>query len=660
MIQRYVLSFIIFVFLFSCSGQKPESNSFFIELKKLEYSRDSDIRKWENLFRRASTLEQKEQFVLSVGKTKNDSLFSLLKNLFKTFREDTLLSLSSFSISQIDNPQRESFLLSALQRENFSPGVKNNIIKVLGNCGSNQSISVLRQYLKLNEYHDAAFYSLGLLARKGFYSEEITSSLFDSSHAAAPNPAESYFLYYTDIYPQNFSQLVRWLTKSDYKSQALLSKKLNKLLAKTSISVLDSLSKKQLRDYLVSILNKAKAPWALIMYSIPLTRFYSDSVIISSLEKLSSYPNLHVRIAALKALSEIAPLKALPLLTQRFSELPETFEKGAVCKIIAKTDRSTAYLLINENLDKGNPFFRKLLLEAIGITRLPLAIRTLHQFLKVNDPVLSNGAFLALSESNQIKRSDLQIMINSPNFSNVANIAEWYIQNNKTPEKQTLWKLYKKFNKPDHFELQLSLARLLQKNYPLKKAEIDSLIRFAAHPYLREKIYSLFEQPVEINRVPLDVLPVYLQPDSLIFDDGRLVFELLTTKGSIQIRLFPEYAPLTVKNFIYLAERGFYKNIYFHRVVPDFVVQAGDPTGTGWGGPGYLIPSEHSPKPFVRGSVGMATAGFDTGGSQFFICYSDQPHLNGNYTVFGKVINGMSVVDQIEVGDQILTIKRVQ
>ncbi|RMG82610.1 MAG: peptidylprolyl isomerase [Bacteroidetes bacterium] len=155
----------------------------------------------------------------------------------------------------------------------------------------------------------------------------------------------------------------------------------------------------------------------------------------------------------------------------------------------------------------------------------------------------------------------------------------------------------------------------------------------------------------------LKYLPKFLQPDSVIEQHSPLIAEISTSKGVFKVRLEYQLAPLTVKNFVHLAQNRFYDQLYFHRVVPDFVVQGGDPTGTGWGGPGFLIPSEHSPLPFKKGSVGIATAGFDTGGCQFFICHSDQPHLNGNYTLFGKVISGMSVIDKIEVGDRILSVK---
>ena len=129
-----------------------------------------------------------------------------------------------------------------------------------------------------------------------------------------------------------------------------------------------------------------------------------------------------------------------------------------------------------------------------------------------------------------------------------------------------------------------------------------------------------------------------------------------TGRGVIKLKLEPEMALGTAANFIKLAERGFYDDLTFHRVVQNFVAQGGCPREDGWGGPGYTIREEINPLRFKRGTIGMATSGRDTGGSQFFICLSDQPHLDGRYTAFGQVIEGWDVLDKIEIGDQILSI----
>ncbi len=126
---------------------------------------------------------------------------------------------------------------------------------------------------------------------------------------------------------------------------------------------------------------------------------------------------------------------------------------------------------------------------------------------------------------------------------------------------------------------------------------------------------------------------------------------IVTEYGEIEMELYFDVAPLTVMNFIDLAKDGYYDGIIFHRVIPNFVAQAGDPDGNGWGGPGYTIRCEYSDEPYRRGTVGMATSGKDTGGSQFFITHTPLPHLDGRYTVFGQVLVGMDVVDRIVKGD---------
>lgn len=127
-----------------------------------------------------------------------------------------------------------------------------------------------------------------------------------------------------------------------------------------------------------------------------------------------------------------------------------------------------------------------------------------------------------------------------------------------------------------------------------------------------------------------------------------------TEKGTIVIDLFEKEAPGTVANFVKLISEGFYDGLTFHRVIPGFVAQGGCPNGTGSGGPGYTIPCETkgNPHKHLRGSLSMAHRGPNTGGSQFFIVYEPQPHLDGMHTVFGQVSQGMDVVDNIKQGDR--------
>ncbi|MBW7876441.1 MAG: peptidylprolyl isomerase [Candidatus Cloacimonetes bacterium] len=136
------------------------------------------------------------------------------------------------------------------------------------------------------------------------------------------------------------------------------------------------------------------------------------------------------------------------------------------------------------------------------------------------------------------------------------------------------------------------------------------------------------------------------------------VVEITTRKGVIKLELFEDDAPNTVANFITLVDRGFYEGLNFHRKDPGFLVQGGDPDGTGEGNPGYFISSEvQAGLKNLKGTLGMADNGMDTAGSQFYILLNDAPHLDGRYTVFGKVIDGMPIVELLEVGDEILETK---
>ena len=131
--------------------------------------------------------------------------------------------------------------------------------------------------------------------------------------------------------------------------------------------------------------------------------------------------------------------------------------------------------------------------------------------------------------------------------------------------------------------------------------------------------------------------------------------------GEIRMEFFPEDAPTTVENFVTLAKKGFYDGLTFHRVVPDFVVQGGCPKGDGTGGPGHTVKAEFNAQKHLRGSVAMARSQDpDSAGCQFYICYGPTPHLDGNYTVFGRVVTGMEHVDRITQGDRMRSVTIVE
>jgi peptidyl-prolyl cis-trans isomerase B (cyclophilin B) len=148
----------------------------------------------------------------------------------------------------------------------------------------------------------------------------------------------------------------------------------------------------------------------------------------------------------------------------------------------------------------------------------------------------------------------------------------------------------------------------------------------------------------------------YSAPPEMTIDPSQVyTVKLETTRGDIVLELYPEHAPKTVNNFVFLTNESFYDGVTFHRVIDNFMIQGGDPEGSGRGGPGYRFEDELVGNPLIHESkvISMANAGPNTNGSQFFITHLPQPHLDGKHTVFGKVTQGVDVVDAIRQGDVI-------
>ena len=149
----------------------------------------------------------------------------------------------------------------------------------------------------------------------------------------------------------------------------------------------------------------------------------------------------------------------------------------------------------------------------------------------------------------------------------------------------------------------------------------------------------------------------YSAPPPMAIDTSKqYTATIKTEKGDLVLELFTSDVPVTVNNFVFLAREGFYNGTTFHRVIPGFMAQGGDPTATGTGSPGYLFADEFTEHTHVTGTLSMANAGPNTNGSQFFITYTPQHHLDGKHTVFGQLIDGMDVLEKIEQGDTIIRI----
>jgi len=224
-----------------------------------------------------------------------------------------------------------------------------------------------------------------------------------------------------------------------------------------------------------------------------------------------------------------------------------------------------------------------------------------------------------------------------------------------------LLEAYDAFGDAPDWERRVEIVRALVPRGALPAERIGAFLQ-DPEPHVRLTAWALLVERVgrsKAGRAPQErELPDLADP---WFGAGDVLEATVTTsRGDLKLVLWPHVAPAAVASFASLAEADRFDGLPFHRVVPDFVIQGGDPSGTGWGGPGYVLRDEFSPAPYVRGTLGMARSDKDTAGSQWFVTHSPQPHLDGHYTAFGQLISGFDVLDAVRVGDVIedVTIRR--
>jgi cyclophilin family peptidyl-prolyl cis-trans isomerase len=194
-------------------------------------------------------------------------------------------------------------------------------------------------------------------------------------------------------------------------------------------------------------------------------------------------------------------------------------------------------------------------------------------------------------------------------------------------------------------------VRLLARAYAQHARDADADARIAIRDALRQLAGGRFADSVEARSRAAEKPRRYPEGFEAIPAERRAIVR--TDAGDMEWAFEAAAAPQTVRNFVTLARRGYFDGARVHRVVPDFVIQDGDPTGTGSGGPGYTIRCEYNPLRYEAGMVGMSLSGKDTGGSQWFITLSPQPHLNGRYTIFARVTRGLGVAERITQGARI-------
>ena len=658
------LLIILFILsLLFCSKKETQKiNPLFLKSKTLEYTRNTDIDGWKNLLNRARNTKDKLYIIHSLSKIKDSGLIPLYKSRIPAERKDSILIDLVKAVGLIGNENAEELLLE-LPYADYSLDVRLAIVKALASCASEKTVTFLLPKLVEHELRPEIIQTLAIYAKNNFIGYE-TKQKIKNIYPALDNRS-AYFMYNSRSYADVPYLVMHIDSTTSSLAQKYLLKALYSLYKEkpsffVDIIKPDSLLLPIFRQSLYKQLSDSGTAWQNKYYALYLAGALLDSSAISVIKSFTTHSNPHLKLAAFRAYSKIDKEHSFLILMNEIAAIENNILKGQLIKLLAETKPEIAYRFVMENLDKGNKYFKGLLLDALAIIGNNYALKSLRQFIAVDNDYLRNRAFNALNSLKRIRKNEVKMLLNSSAVSSFSIALEWMNKHKQKEPLSFLIEKFKAFSFIEGFEAQRQILLSLKTFYPEISPDVfDSLYTYASIYQVKRdliKQYPTLGETFNFHSVHFE-LPEYLQTDSLFSYSANPVVSLKTEKGALKIELFPRQAPLTVKNFLSLARKGFYNNLSFHRVVPDFVIQGGDPVGDGWGGPGYVIPSEDNLLSFKRGSVGMATSGYDTGGCQFFICQSEQFHLNGNYTLFGKVIENIEIIDSILQGDKILSIE---
>jgi len=389
----------------------------------------------------------------------------------------------------------------------------------------------------------------------------------------------------------------------------------------------------------------------------------SEHVRLTALRALGNAGERMVRNGILKNSQPLAEFLREKLKAEK-STWREQFTTAAA---LAQIFRKDAIPDLTALIEHSNDYFRSRIVEAFGATAAVEAFPYLEKMARdaatiVQIAVLENLPKLPANVQAQAAPIYLEALQRGDAVLTAVaaqNLAADSLQ--RRNHAAAIIAAYQRLKPPIDVEAaQMIFSALAKCGAPNAAALLKAAAQFPDKPFARAAAEALKTLTGEDCSIPKETKPLndftYKEIQSL--NKARATIQ--TNKGAIELEFFSAEAPLTALNFMRLANKGFFDGLLIHRVVPNFVIQTGDPRGDMWGSPGYSNRSEFSRLRYTRGMVGMASVGPDTEGCQFFITHSDQPHLDGKYTIFARVQNGMEIVDALQVGDRMerVTIKK--
>lgn len=594
----------------------------------------------------------RERAILALGRIQDPGTLPELKDALRD-SEPTVRSMAAFSIGQMTEDSAkvsaEVSLIEAIGRED-DPDVLAAMVEALGKVGGESSSDVLARALDdpSSELRGRAAIALGLLGRRGVKHEGADLALVD--HAGEFEDDVRWRVYYAlarRAAPSALDVFIEGLGDRHPLVRAYAARGLGELGDERGLYPLMSLLADE--DWRVGV-NAARALGML-----------GDPRAAEPLAQLATSENEHLALTAISALGRLGGGRASEALSAGL-ESDNWRLQEACARAIALTDSTGAVARLVGLLDSPAARVRAAAAAGLGSVGDEASLEALLKLVRREKaPLVLASALDSMTGLDGLDVDPLLALAGDcKDMVVAASLAGALGETGDDRAVHKLVGLYGEFPDVADVTPQVEIIDALGR---LKGEESLGLLEDALEdprkPVAEKAAWALkeitgkdYSEMVPVNST------IEGDPDLRRARDlaGAKV-RVNTDKGEIIIRLLTDEAPCTASNFADLVEAGFYDGLTFHRVVPDFVIQGGCPRGDGWGGPGYMIPCEYNRVHYERGYVGMALAGKDTGGSQFFITHSPQPHLDGRYTIFGMVESGMDVVDRIQVGDRMSSLE---
>lgn len=675
-----LLMMILAFVLTSCSNFEESIAS--REMRDSEYTRSINGQKivgWLN----HKNPEIRRRAVEMLGRVQDSSGAVLLSNRLND-DDARVRAAAAFSMGQLFSPSVEDFLMEGLRRES-DDAVRVKLIEALGKSGTGKNVVPLRDFLESNnaEFRKSAALACGMLAYRNYPPYTLLPSL--TANMSKSDDAEvawraAYGLYRIGSLAA-FDGCVAGLARQNTLVKFFSLKGLQRVVTLLQNpdfekhknnpgmrELLKAYAGAEFERRLISQLQDST--WYVRMAALDLMGGMGKRIFQNEIIRMLGDPHPYVRMQAIRSLADYPNWQTRKEMQRLYDSeqdwrlqgealitLSSVDPQGALEKVKSQWSGAgfprTAYAIKTlEKIEKdsqGKPLkqaaeARELLIQLADGKIIPQTTLALEVLVRRSDP--PDLDFLL----ERLKSGDMAVATVIATYLSV-------LRDEKPLQAVApLIEVYRRFSAPRDLE---AMEPIL--------AALDSIGSVEAVPFLKEQLnnpYPAIQQKarralVHITgddniQIPSSQTVYATQWDfSPVSADSIYELTFHTTAGDFTMQLLPEKAPVNVAHLVKLARENFYKGIYFHRVVPGFVVQAGDPRGDGWGGPGYAVPAEYSDVQYERGVVGIADAGKDTGGSQFFITHTPQPHLNGRYTVVGRVVSGMEVVDRLMPYDQI-------